>query len=139
MRGELPIFSTPNVWNILHSIGCQRVMTSTSEYLEHGLSTHMASKLPELAPLGFLSYVAPPDVIRLEQAENRLLRPQLLSICKDALNEGLSEDVQKFLQTLLSTLMLTYPRVSSTLQVLAAKQQCEEDSLHSSIHISTLH
>ncbi|KAF7943627.1 uncharacterized protein EAE97_005698 [Botrytis byssoidea] len=67
-------------------------MTSTSEYLEHGLSTHMANKLPKLAPLGFLSYVAPPDIIRLEQAENRLLRPQLLSICKDALNEGLSED-----------------------------------------------
>ncbi|TGO14495.1 hypothetical protein BTUL_0052g00330 [Botrytis tulipae] len=67
-------------------------MTSTSEYLEHGLSTHMANKLPKLAPLGFLSYVAPPDIIRLEQAENRLLRPQLLSICKDALNESLSED-----------------------------------------------
>ncbi|KAF7871965.1 uncharacterized protein EAF02_009070 [Botrytis sinoallii] len=67
-------------------------MTSTSEYLEHGLSTHMANKLPKLAPLGFLSYIAPPDIIRLEQAENRLLIPQLLSICKDALNENLSED-----------------------------------------------
>ncbi|TGO22449.1 hypothetical protein BPAE_0168g00200 [Botrytis paeoniae] len=67
-------------------------MSTTSEYLEHGLSTHMANKLPKLAPLGFLSYVAPPDIIRLEQAENRLPRPQLLSICKDALNENLSED-----------------------------------------------
>ncbi|KAF7900093.1 hypothetical protein EAF00_004429 [Botryotinia globosa] len=67
-------------------------MPSTSEYLEHGLSTHMANKLPKLAPLGFLSYVARPDIIRLEKAENRLLRPQLLSIYKDALNESLSED-----------------------------------------------
>ncbi|KAF7955577.1 hypothetical protein EAE96_004503 [Botrytis aclada] len=40
----------------------------------------------------FLSYVAPPDIIRLEQAENHLLRPQVLTICKDALNESLSED-----------------------------------------------
>ncbi|TGO86953.1 hypothetical protein BPOR_0264g00110 [Botrytis porri] len=67
-------------------------MTSTLEYLEHGLSTHMVNKLPQLAPLVFLSYVAPPDIIRLEQAEHRSLRPQPFSICKDALNESLSED-----------------------------------------------
>lgn len=83
------LFSIPTL--PLQFLKKHNTMSSNPE--THGISIRMANKLPRLPPPSFLAYQPPPDTIRLEQAENCLIRPQLLKICKDTMNQDLTEEV----------------------------------------------
>lgn len=57
-----------------------------------GLSTHMRLKLDSLPPPNNLDY--PKDLIRLDHAENELIRPELVGLYKDAVASSMNEDVK---------------------------------------------
>ncbi|KAM3069257.1 hypothetical protein ACMFMG_010768 [Clarireedia jacksonii] len=61
-----------------------------------GLSVHMTAKLAKLPPPAFLAAIPPKGLVRLEQAENTLLRPELVRICKSAINEELDEETLNY-------------------------------------------
>jgi hypothetical protein len=72
-------------------------MASSEQQKEDlGLSARMTAKLAKLPPPAYLATIPPPGLVRLEQAENTLLRPELVKICKNAVNEELDEEVSFF-------------------------------------------
>ncbi|PQE18822.1 1-aminocyclopropane-1-carboxylate synthase 1 protein [Rutstroemia sp. NJR-2017a WRK4] len=68
-------------------------MASSEQQKEDlGLSARMSAKLAKLPPPAYLAIIPPPGLVRLEQAENTLLRPELVKICKNAINDELDEE-----------------------------------------------
>lgn len=66
------------------------IMSSTHD---SGLSAQAAKKLSLLPPRAYLA--APqPGLIHLNQAENYVIRPELLGICKTAIDKELTEEVR---------------------------------------------
>lgn len=60
---------------------------------DSGLSLHAAKKLSLLPPRAYLA--APePGLIHLNQAENYVIRPELLGICKTAIDKESTEEVR---------------------------------------------
>lgn len=70
-------------------------MSASSIKDDSGISTRMRRKLGVLPPPSSLVKVYPKDCIRLDQAENELLRPELLEIFKKDVGEKMEADVSR--------------------------------------------
>jgi hypothetical protein len=67
------------------------------------MSTTIQALLPVAVATSQNHSVSDPNLIDVSQADNALLHPELLSLCKDAISQKLSEEVMIILQNFLDS------------------------------------
>ena len=123
---------------------CKGIEFSPSSWLYWGLITQ-SLQTPEHCAMVYLRAVrSAPGLVRLEQAENTLLRPELVNICKDAISKELDDEASYCQSVTCLSIFWScdhnlctnhVSRVSTTQRDLEGNRNYGMDWLHSSIRI----